>query len=221
MNRVLKPLQIHVYQDVLCAWCYVADQRFSVLKREFGELISWSTRPYALRLNDNLPSRRELADWISEIERARQEPEGARITTELWTTEDLPRSSISTLAALEAARLQGGDKRLALARALQRAALEQGVNVTRSDVVFEIAARTGLEMNRFAAAYQSPQTKQLILEEHKLAAARGVKGVPCLVINSRWMLSGLRELSEYREQLVSCIEKASRSSSGGSETVVH
>ena len=33
--------------------------------------------------------------------------------------------------------------------------LEQGVNVTRTDVIFELANRVGLKMNAFAAAFGS------------------------------------------------------------------
>lgn len=215
MNRVLKPLQILVYQDVLCAWCYIASLRLETVRHEFGDAVVWKTRPYPLRLNEALPTAKDLKDWCAEIELARREPEGHALSSELWTTGDPPRSSLSALAALEAARLQGPEREHALARALQKAALEQGVNVTRPDVVFELAARQGLNMNRFIAAYEAPATRRLIREEHTLAASRGVKGVPALVINGQWMLSGLKDVAEYREHLLRCMEKVER---GGTES---
>ncbi len=77
---------------------------------------------------------------------------------------------------------------------MQRAALEQGVNVARTDVVFELASRVGLSMNDFSAAFHSEETRRLILDEHRLAASRGVRGVPTLVIGGRWMICGLRDI---------------------------
>jgi predicted DsbA family dithiol-disulfide isomerase len=219
-----KPLQIVVYQDVLCAWCYLADSRLDALRQEFGDAVRWRVRPYPLRIQDSPPTERELRGFAEEVERAQreQEPLARSLSTDLWLGGDAPRSSVPALSALEAARLQGPQARAVLARAMQRAALEQGVNVTRTDVIFELASRVGLAMNDFSAAYHSEETRKLILDEHRLAATRGVKGVPTLVIGGRWMVCGLREVSEYREHILTCMGKlAMPPRSGSSERLVH
>lgn len=219
-----KPLQITVYQDVLCAWCYLADSRLDALRQEFGDAVRWTVRPYPLRIQETPPTERELRGFAEEVERAQREadPLARHLSTDLWLGGDPPRTSVTALSALEAARLQGPQARAFLARAMQRAALEQGVNVSRTDVVFELASRVGLAMNDFAAAYHSEETRKLILNEHKLAAGRGVKGVPTLVIGGRWMVCGLRELSEYREHILTCMGKlATAPRSGATERIVH
>lgn len=223
MKPLSKPLQITVYQDVLCSWCYLADLRLESLKQEFGDVVRWRVRPYPLRLHDKRPTEKEVRGLTEEVRRAQQEPEPAAklLTTELWQGSDAPRSSIPALTALEAARLQGPTARAYLARAMQRAALEQGVNVTRTDVIFELASRVGLNMSPFSAAYHSPDTRKLILDEHQLAASRGVRGVPTLVIAGRWMVCGLREVSEYREHILTCLGKLYTPRSGSPERVVH
>jgi predicted DsbA family dithiol-disulfide isomerase len=223
MKPLHKPLQITVYQDVLCSWCYLADLRLDTLKQEFGDAIRWHVRPYPLRLHDTRPTERELRGFTEEVRRAQQEkePVARLLSTELWQGGDPPRSSIPALTALEAARLQGPAARAYLARAMQRAALEQGVNVTRTDVVFELASRVGLEMSPFAAAFNSDKTRKLILEEHQLAASRGVRGVPTLVIGGRWMVCGLREVSEYREHILTCLGKLATPRPGSSERLLH
>lgn len=222
MTRSRKPLEIIVYQDVLCAWCYVAQNRLETVRREFGNALRWSTRPYALRIKEALPSQKELHDWLSEVERARREPEGQRLSNELWRSSDPPHSSLPALAALEAAALQGHDARDALARSMQRAALELGLNVARPDIALELACSVGLDMNRFVPAWRSQQTRKLILKEHRSATRRGVKGVPTLVLGGRWMLSGLRELTEYREQILTCLDKHERDESpAGGTTIIH
>jgi len=221
MKPSTKPVQILVYQDALCAWCYVAESRIAVLQREFGDVVRWLRRPFPLRPLDSVPSEKDRAAWLKEVAAAQKEPEGGKLTTELWTGSELPRSSIPPLAALEAAKLQGAQAHDLLFRGLQRAGLEQGVNITRSDVIFELASSLGLEMNRFSAAFGSPETRRLITEEHRLASERGVKGAPTLVIAGKWMLSGLRELSEYREQILACLEKVDRSPWTAAERVLH
>lgn len=223
MKTLHKPLQITIYQDVLCAWCYLADQRLEVLRQEFGEALRWSVRPYPLRLQDALPTEREKRNLVEEVQRAQREPDPAAslLSTDLWLGGDPPRTSVPALAALEAARLQGPQARAFLAKSMQRAALEQGINVSRPDVVFELASRVGLAMNEFSAAFRSEETRRLILDEHRDAANRGVRGVPTLVIGSRWMLCGLRELTEYREHILACLGKLSVPRSGSPERLVH
>ena len=206
MKTVPKPISVRVYQDVLCPWSYLAERRMEPLRREFGALLRWVFRPYALRLTDAPPTHEEVSEHVEELRRARREKDGAALTPDLWLTSDPPRSSVPALAALEAARLQGQEARAALSDALRVAALEQGINVTRRDVVLELAQRVGLSMGRFTAAFNSPHTARLIREEHRLATHRGVDNVPTLIIAGRWMLTGLRETGEYRDHILRCLK---------------
>jgi predicted DsbA family dithiol-disulfide isomerase len=221
MRRFPRQTQVLVYEDVLCPWSWLADLRMAALQRELGHAIHLVRRPYPLRPLEALPRAREVARAIRDIGRARRERESLPLRGELWTSGDPPRSSVEPLAALEAARLQGESARDELHHALRHAALIDGVNVSRPDVVFELAARVGLQMNRFSAAFGSPQTRRLIREEHRLARSRGVLRVPSVVIAGRWMISGLRELDEYRELLVACLGKLERTRVPLSDRRVH
>jgi predicted DsbA family dithiol-disulfide isomerase len=218
---VSEPLSALLYFDVFCAWSYLAEARLAPLREELRDVVRFRTRPFPLRLKETPPTAREREVLVKGIRRASLEPEGARLSTALWTDGDPPRSSIPALAALEAARMQGTGARARLRRAMQRAALEQGVNVSRPDVVLELAARLGLEMNRFSAAFFSPETRRLILEEHRFASQRGVRGAPTLVLGGKWMMSGLRTTAEYREQILLCEAKAGATMPGELARIVH
>lgn len=221
MSRSPKQSQVLVYQDVLCPWSWLAELRLSPLQRELADVLRFVPRPYPLRPMESLPSEDEIARAVRELQSAAKEREALPLLPDLWTSGDPPRSSIEPLAALEAARLQGEAARLELQARLRQAALEQGLNVTRPDVVFELAARAGLQMNRFAAAFGSPQTRRLIREEYRLARDRGVRRVPTLVIANRWMISGPRETGEYRDLLLACVGKLERARTPALERLVH
>jgi predicted DsbA family dithiol-disulfide isomerase len=221
MSLPKKPLSILLYQDVLCAWSYLAETRLAPLREELRGLVSFRTRPFALRPREKQPSPRELEAWSKQILKARAEPDGGALSPALWQEGDPPRSSVPALAALEAARMQGPGARQQLSRKMRKAALEQGVNVSRTDVVLELASGLGFDMNRFTAAFTSPETHTLILEEHRLAATRGVKGVPTLVLGGRWMLSGLRQTAEYREHILACLAKSDSPAHGVSDRTLH
>ncbi len=221
MTRLRRPLTVYFYRDLLCTWCHVAAARLASVRAEFGDLIDWRVRPFPMKVEEAVPTERELRGWMDGLRRARREPEGKALAGEIWTSNDPPRSSIAPLAAVEAAQLQGQAAADRLAQALGRAGLEQGLNITRSDVVLELASGLGLEMNRFTAAWQSPQTRRLILEEHRLASARGISRVPTLVIGGRWMLSGLKSASEYRQHLLDCLQKLASSPFRARENTLH
>lgn len=220
MSRPSGTLDICIYQDMLCPWCFVLESRVEVLRRELGSWATWRTRPFPLWLKEAALSEKDIKSALSEVQRAKEEPEGVLLSGELWRTQP-PRSSVPAMVALEAAKLQGEARMMELSRALKNAALIQGVDVTRPDTTLEIAARAGLDMNRFTAAYQSASLKKLVLEEHRMAKGRGVKGVPTLVVNGRWMISGLRDLSEYRELLYDCLKKSIEPKNGGGAPLLH
>lgn len=221
MNRAGPLLDICIYQDVLCPWCFVLDARLSVLKEELGAWARWRTRPFPLWLKEAAMAEKDVRAAMEEVQRAKAEPEGRALTTELWNSIAPPRTSVPALVALEAAKLQGEVKQRDLAKLMQQAALMQGVDVTRSDAALELATRAGLDMNRFTPAFKSEDLRKLVLEEHRLAKGRGVKGVPTLVVNGRWMISGLRDLAEYRDLLLTCLKKASDARGKKGEPVLH
>jgi len=203
----LVPLPVTVYQDVLCAWGYLAELRLETLAPEFGAEVHWTFRPFPLLARSGSLSDAERARWIQEINQARLEPDGCALKIDLWAQDDCPTSSLRPLLGVEAAGLQGEPARSRMVRALQRAALEQGINVSRLDVLLELASAISLDVDRFSIALNTARLRRLLLAERDLARGRGVTGVPTLVVADRWMICGLRDAGEYRRYLQMCIKR--------------
>src|SRR5436305_5543381 len=53
------PVEVVLFHDVLCSWCYVADARLESLRDEYGNALKWSLRPYPLRAESQLPGKKE------------------------------------------------------------------------------------------------------------------------------------------------------------------
>ena len=53
------PVEVTLYHDVLCSWCYLADARLESLRDEYGNALKWSLRPYPLRPESQLPGKKE------------------------------------------------------------------------------------------------------------------------------------------------------------------
>jgi predicted DsbA family dithiol-disulfide isomerase len=192
-------VELVLYHDVLCSWCYVADARLDYLRDEYGPALRWSLRPYPLRPENQLPDRKQRSVLARHLRRLGREQEGKGVKPDLWTGQDPPASSVPPLVALEAALPQGPELQREFLKAMRRAAFLESINVARRDVQFELGARVGLELGRFAEQLDDPRVEQDVNEAVEEAEALGIRGVPALVIGGEWLMQGCRELSEYRQ----------------------
>src|SRR6266481_1414213 len=184
-------VELVLYHDVLCSWCYVADARLDYLRDEYGPALRWSLRPYPLRPENQFPDRKQRSVLARHLRRLGREQEGKGVTPDLWTGQDPPASSVPPLVALEAALPQGQELQRELLKAMRRAAFLQGINVARRDVQLELAARVGLELGRFLEQLDDPRLEQDVND--------AVEEAEALVIRGEWLMQGCRELSEYRQ----------------------
>ena len=192
-------LELTLYHDVLCSWCYVADARLDYLRDEYGPMLRWRLRPYPLRPENQLPDKKQRAVLARHFRRVAKEQEGKGVKADLWTGRDPPSSSLPPLVALEAALSQGSEMQRALLKAMRRKAFVEGLNVARRDVQLEVAAQEGLDVSRFLERLDDPRLVQEVNGSVDEAEALGIKGVPALVIGGEWLMQGCRDLSEYRQ----------------------
>lgn len=195
------PVEVALYHDVLCSWCYVADARLESLRDEYGNALKWSLRPYPLRTESRIPGKKERQILARHYRRIAKETEGKDVKPDLWTGDDPPTSSLPPLLALEAALRQGPAVQRELLRAMRRAAFLEGINVARRDVQLELASRAGIDLHGFVEGLDNPALEQSVSESAEEAESLGIRGVPALVIGGEWLMQGCRDASEYRHVL--------------------
>lgn len=202
MKAHSEPIELVLHHDVLCPWSALAESRLRLLVEEFDGALRLELSPFATRVEERLPSAREALAAVRAIRKVAREPEGSGFKADLWRSGDPPRSSLPPLVAMEAARILGGeagqDRMLA---AMRRAAFRHGLNITRDDVLLELAERCGLDTARFATAFASQGTRRLVTSRIEQASFRGVASVPAVVIGGEWIVSGARSVDDYRDTL--------------------
>jgi predicted DsbA family dithiol-disulfide isomerase len=191
-------LELVLFHDVLCSWCYLADARLESLRDEYGNALKWSLRPYPLRPESQMPGKKERQILARHYRRIAKESEGKGVKPDLWIGEDPPVSSLPPLVALEAALRQGPAVQRELLRAMRRAAFVEGINVARRDVQVELASRAGVDLHEFVEALDDASVEQSVTESGDEAESLGIRGVPALVIGGEWLMQGCRDTSEYR-----------------------
>src|SRR5438067_5765302 len=192
-------IELVLYHDVLCSWCFVADARLDYLRDEYGPMVRWNLRPYPLRPDHQLPDKKQRAIHARHFRRLAREAEGKGVKADLWTGQDPPSSSLPPLVALEAALPQGPELQRAYLKAMRRKAFIEGINVARRDVQLELAAQVGLDVPELIERMDEPRLEQEVNDAAEEAEGLGIKGVPALVIGGEWLMQGCRELSEYRQ----------------------
>lgn len=198
-HRPAEPASLVLYEDPLSPWCLVAEERIrSVLDDVPGAFGPLRIEPFPLRLDPRAPTARERRDLARAARLASREPEAAHTRPDLWLSPDPPLSSVPALTALAAARLQGVKREDALREAMREAALVRGINVTRADVLYELADSAGLDVGRFAGALSAPATEQRVRCAYLEALDKGVERAPALVIADEWLVAGPRPAKEYR-----------------------
>jgi predicted DsbA family dithiol-disulfide isomerase len=194
-------LEISFFHDVLCAWSYIADHRLERLRAEYEPTVRFRYRPFPLRPNEQAPNRKQRQVLARHYRRAAKEEEGGGVVDELWVGRDPPRCSLPPLLALEAALVQGPGAQRTLLRALRGAAFLRGVNVTRRDVLLELAQGASLDVDRFARDLDDPRCERAVEVSLAEASAIGIQGVPALILGGEWLLQGCREIDEYRRAI--------------------
>jgi predicted DsbA family dithiol-disulfide isomerase len=198
----VEPIPLVLYEDPLSPWCFVAEKRIAAALADLDAAYApLRHEPFPLRVEPRAMSRAERERLARAARKAAKEPEARGIIPDLWLSTDPPLSSIPPLAALAAARLQGDAREEALRTLLRQAALFRGVNVSRTDVLYELAERAGLDVSRFACALATPWTERRVRARYEEAVDRGVEVAPALVLGEEWLIAGPRSADEYREIL--------------------
>jgi predicted DsbA family dithiol-disulfide isomerase len=205
----MAPLQVEIWSDLVCPWCYIGKRRFEAAVDRFdGEVeVSWRS----FELDPSAPAVREhsATDHLAAkygMSREQAESSHAQMT-ELAAQEgleyhfELARGGNS----FDAHRLT----HLAATQGLQDEAMErimrgyftEGVAIGDREALIELAAEIGLDARE---ALEGEEYADAVREDEELARRIGIQGVPFFVLDRRYGVSG----AQPAELLVQALEKA-------------
>jgi predicted DsbA family dithiol-disulfide isomerase len=189
--------------DLLDPWCWIAERRIVAAAESFeGRFEAVELAPFPRRWDPRVPATSERRARARAIERALREQDAPVLSAALWASESPPTTGAPPLVALAAARLQGAAQEGALRDALREAAFVRGLDVSRQDVLVEVASRTAaLDLSRVLSALQAPAIERQVRAQVAQAVDRGIATAPSLVIGEDWLVAGPRPAAEYHEIL--------------------
>jgi predicted DsbA family dithiol-disulfide isomerase len=202
-------MEIAVFSDVICPWCYIGKRR---LERAFDALglsgqvaVEWL--PFELN-PDMPPDGMARADYRAQkfgAERAAAldaniravgEEEGIRFAFDRQARTPNTRRA-HMLIAHASANGQGP----AVVDALFRAYFEDGRDIGAEAVLLDIAAEAGLDRDEAAAALGDEAVRRTVVAAEGRAGELGISGVPFFIVERAFAVSGAQPADAWVEAL--------------------
>ncbi|MGI5227324.1 DsbA family oxidoreductase [Actinoallomurus sp. CA-142502] len=197
-------MNIEIFSDVVCPWCYLGRARFSTAAEAFGgdTVVTW--RPFQLdpeATGGGLTTER-MADRFGGPARVAEMHERMR---GLLTAENLPYEpekaiSANTRDAHRVIALAGeAGVQDAVVDRLFRAYHAEGRDLNDHGTLADLAAEAGLDGVAERLAAGDGETE--VAEQVERARAMGVSGVPFYVFEGTWAVSGAQPAEVFESAL--------------------
>jgi predicted DsbA family dithiol-disulfide isomerase len=206
------PLNVEIWSDVVCPWCYIGKRRFEAALAEFPHEVKTTWRSF--ELDPGAPAAREhsatehlAAKYGMSIEQA--QASHAQMT-ELAAREGLDYHFDTARGgnSFDAHRLihlaAAHDKQDEAKERLMRAYFTEGVAIGDREALVALAADIGLDADEARAVLDGDAYADAVREDEVLAQRIGIQGVPFFVLDRRLGVSG----AQPAEVLVQALEQA-------------
>jgi predicted DsbA family dithiol-disulfide isomerase len=171
--------------------------RLEKITEEFGECCVIEWKSFLLRPYPERKSLDKFREYTESWSRPAAEPESGSFT--VWSTDEAPPShSVPPAIAAKAAARQGTTAFARYHRALMENYFHQNRNITEPQNLARIAAETGLDVAAFLEALRDPALGREVMDDHNQAVSMGISGVPTVVVDGRWQLTGAQPREIYR-----------------------
>jgi predicted DsbA family dithiol-disulfide isomerase len=199
-------MQIQVFSDVVCPWCFIGTVRLDRALAATGIDAAVSYRPFLLA-PDTPPGGFNIPEYLRRKYGADPRPLQQRAEAEARKSGldlDLTRQPMSypTAAAHTLIRHAGpkGTQR-ALVRALFVSYFQEARNISAPEVLAPLAAQHGFSAEEATALIADPAELATTHREIEDAYALGVQGVPFFVLDDAVALSGAQPEEVFRQLL--------------------
>ena len=206
-------MDIQVWSDVVCPWCYLGKRRLEKALADFPERVSVTFRAYQLDRSPvphPLPIRAVMAAKFGGLERADEML--SHVTTVAagdGVTVDYDRAIAAN--TFDAHRLiawaAGQERQAAMVEALQRAHFTEGVDVGSHRALAAVAASIGLDGAGALAYLSSPAGTEAVNADLAEAQELGITSVPTFVVDGKYAVQGAQESATLRAALEEIVRR--------------
>lgn len=207
-------MDVQVWSDVVCPWCYIGRRRLEVALRQFGGAASVTYRAYQLDpspVPQALPMKAVMAAKFGGPERVEQMfAHVTSIAAHDGLTLDFERAvAANTFDAHRLIAWAAGRHRQAdMLDALQQAYFVHGADLGSWTTLGRVAASIGLDESAVLAALGSTAGAPEVNADIVAARELGITSVPTFVIDGRYAIQGAQETATLVTAFAEVVRRA-------------
>lgn len=209
-------MQIDVYADVVCPWCYIGKRNLELALQSLGELAEVTVRHRSFELQPDAPT--VPVPTLAYLgARYGGGADGARKMMAQVTGRAATVGLEYHLEHTESGPTMDAHRLLKLAsdRGLERELLEslfaayftEQRSIYDHDELTAIAVSTGLDAQEVTALLNSDDYADAVRADHVKARSLGITGVPFFVIDGRYGVSGAQPAEVLAEVIADALEE--------------
>jgi predicted DsbA family dithiol-disulfide isomerase len=220
-------VQVEIWSDVACPWCYVGMERFERAVAESGVAVDVEFRPFELDPNVPLdgPALEEyLARKFGDRSRvraahARLTDAGAELGIDFRWEGMRRRNTFDAHRLLNwTLRTQGAERQRALKHRLLVAHFTDGLDVADRDVLADLAAEVGIDRAAARELLESDEEREEVRRQRDEAYTNGINAVPTFIIEGKWMLQGALETDKWVRALKTIQQELIEAAASGGDS---
>ncbi len=218
MTQLLSPpttprLQVDIWSDIACPWCYIGKRRFEQALAEFSQRHQVDVVWHSFELDPSAPQRveepmrerlaakygRSLSEAQGMMDHMTQAAAAAGLEYHFEKAQSSNTFQAHQLLHLAAERGVQGE----LKERLLRAYLSEGQHLGTTETLVALAAEVGLDPLEARAALEQQTYAQAVRQDEAQAQAYGIQGVPFFVLGGKYGVSG----AQAPETLLSALKQ--------------
>lgn len=199
-------MDIDIYADVVCPWCFIGKRRLELALKDFDEEVNVRFRPF--QLDPNTPREgRPLMEWLvpkfggaENAHRATQHTRGIAAVDGLTLNFDQAIIA-NTFDAHRLVWFVGRERGPEIMEALHAAHFTDGLDIGSHDVLADIAASHGFDRDRILEFLASDEGVDEVNAELEFARDLGITSVPTFIFANKYAMSGAADPENLLEIL--------------------
>lgn len=204
-------MQVEIWSDIACPWCYVGKRRFESALEGFAHRDSLTVTWRSFELDPNAPAQhtesqpvllaRKYGKTVAQAREmnARMSEAAAGEGLDFQLDQVKVGNTFNAHRLLHLAAQHG--KREELGERLFRAYLSEGAALGETDTLVALAVEAGLNADAARAVLESNEYADAVRGDEAEARAIGVTGVPFFVLNRKFGVSGAQSPEVLRAAL--------------------
>ena len=205
------PVQLDIWSDYVCPFCYLAEPVIEQVKKKFSDLIEVRWRAYELR-PDPVPTLDPNGEYLHRVWGQAVYPMAAEREIKVRVPPVQPRSRLAHEAVSFARR---HNKDLEFHHAVFQAFFEFGEDIGNPGMLIRLALNLGLEEPALRKALAEGQFRDEVLADETLSQELEIMGVPTALIRPQGAsietavrVEGAQSYEAFRREVENCLDDA-------------